>query len=501
MGLIDNLISGLRTRIVGWLEGEWNPEYTERSRSMIERRDYRLGEQKRFLRRSREGFDDNIVGNFLGLALNKSISLLFGQDVDFDFGEEAPEEIVDWIEDIWEANNKPILLHKLAMFGGEAGTVFVKLVQDNEIGWRIVPQDPVFKDVVTDPDDGEEVIRYITQYKYTDFDDREIAKREEITAGNYVAETRRDEGVNDVTEIKQGDPNEIPPNWLIQNFVSSRETGGKWKLVSEEVWPFPKPPVIHWQNLPMVSSVWGMPDLPDDVVELQDKSNFNLSNINRIIRFFAHPFRWSRMFGGARLGGKSDDSDMDAGPEKMPNKDNPAAEIFQLPPVGDVPGALAHAQNLRQMIFDVTRNADITSMKDRIGQLTNFGLKVLFHDALNKLETKRALYGWGLREINRRIFMFSGYEPIDCEIVWENPMPVDEQALRQNMEADLRMGVVDKQTVSERLGYDWETVKARLEEQQQADADIGAMALENFDRFGFGGGTQTIERQRQPVAR
>jgi hypothetical protein len=137
-------------------------------------------------------------------------------------------------------------------------------------------------------------------------------------------------------------------------------------------------------------------------------------------------------------------------------------------------------------------------MKDRVGALTNFGLRILFYDALNKLETKRALYGWGLREINRRILMFSGSEPLDCEVVWEDPLPTDETALRANLEADLRMGVVSKETVAGRLGYDWDAEQEKLGEQQQASDNIGAMILRGFDRTGGGAANNGFTNQRQP---
>jgi hypothetical protein len=99
-------------------------------------------------------------------------------------------------------------------------------------------------------------------------------------------------------------------------------------------------------------------------------------------------------------------------------------------------------------------------------------------------------------------------ENVDCKIVWEDPLPQDETALRANFEADLRMGVVDQQTVSERLGYDWDVIKARKEEQQQAQDNVGAMILRAFDRTGgmpqnAGGGTANngFGKQKQPLAR
>lgn len=202
MGLIANLNSWFKNRVVTWLEGGNDPAFTERSYSMVARRDYRLGAQRRFLRKTKEGFDDNVIGNFLGLALDRGISLLFGKPVKFEWDEGVPEETVDFVEAIWEENNKPILLHKLAMYGGEDGTVFAKLVPDASKvnGWRIIAQDPIYKNIICDPDDDERVLQYITQYKTTDLDGIEIARRESIIAGNS--------------------------DWLIRNEVSSRETAG-----------------------------------------------------------------------------------------------------------------------------------------------------------------------------------------------------------------------------------------------------------------------------------
>src|SRR5512139_1993916 len=157
MGLIDNLNAWFRKRIVTWLEGGNDPAVTERSNSMADRRAYRLGAQKRFLRKSREGFDDNVIGNFLGLALDRGISLLFGKPVKFEWDESTPDELIEFIDGVWEENNKPILMHKIAMYGGEDGTAFVKLAPDlgKQFGWRIIAQDPIFKDIKTDPDDDE----------------------------------------------------------------------------------------------------------------------------------------------------------------------------------------------------------------------------------------------------------------------------------------------------------------------------------------------------------
>jgi hypothetical protein len=112
------------------------------------------------------------------------------------------------------------------------------------------------------------------------------------------------------------------------------------------------------------------------------------------------------------------------------------------------------------------------------------------------------LYGWGLREINRRLLMFSNMEPVDCEIVWEDPLPQDEQALYANTQQALSMGLISKETAAAQLGFDYESEKEKMAAEAEETANIGAMALANFDRFGFStgrGGANAQPGQRQPL--
>ena len=125
-----------------------------------------------------------------------------------------------------------------------------------------------------------------------------------------------------------------------------------------------------------------------------------------------------------------------------------------------------------------------------------FGLRFLFFDALNKLDTKRNLYGWGLREINRRLQMFSNLEPVDCRVVWKDPLPADETALYTNVQAALNMGVISKATAASRLGYDFEEEKAKMEEEQASSDNVGAMILRAFDRTG---GMEVQGERMQPT--
>ncbi len=93
-------------------------------------RNYRIGKQQLPLKIGRDGSDDNILLNYIGLAVDRSISMLFGKGIEFDLpGEqETPED--EYINEVWRLNRKSILLHRLALFGAEQGTVVVQIIPD-----------------------------------------------------------------------------------------------------------------------------------------------------------------------------------------------------------------------------------------------------------------------------------------------------------------------------------------------------------------------------------
>lgn len=165
---------------------------------------------------------------------------------------------------------------------------------------------------------------------------------------------------------------------------------------------------------------------------------------------------------------------------------SPDGKINNLEMSSDLSASRSIALDLRQGIFDLTRQMDISSISDKIGQLTNFGLRLLFSDSISKMETKRELYGEAFREINRRLLLIAGMPPVKCEVVFGNPLPVNEQEEIELDKQALEMGVVDKQTVSEkwakRYGQDWETIQERMQEQKGAESNIGSILLRRFNQ-------------------
>lgn len=450
MGIFD----GLRDRMRSWLGVD---EITDANRQQlitgyIKLDKYFHGRHDKPLKVKPGQVDDNLAINLTGLVVDRSVSLLFGKGVEFDLEGDSGSAEQEYIDAVWKANKKPILLHDLAEFGGVLGTCYLKILPDGISDGvpRLVALDPGLLEVEVDPEDKDQVWAYEIEYGYM-VDAEKILVRERVEHSMTTTD-----------------------GWVVRRFENRHTTGGKWILVDEREWPFPFPPIHHWKNLPAAGSCYGRSELTDDVIALQDAVNFVASNLHRIIRYHAHPKTWMR--------GRASADKMSWGPDEMVQVPGPDGMVANLEMQSDLASSSGFLMFLRQALFDISRTMDLSSMADKLGALTNFGLRVLFKDSIDKLGTKRELYGDALVEINRRLLIMANKGDNGGDIVWPETLPVDEYGQAQTIEVDLRSGVVDQQTASLKRGYDWELVKARKAEQQVAGDNIGAALLRAFNK-------------------
>jgi hypothetical protein len=155
----------------------------------------------------------------------------------------------------------------------------------------------------------------------------------------------------------------------------------------------------------------------------------------------------------------------------------------------DLSASLAYLDFLIRNIFNISRTPDLASIKDKLGSLTNFALRVLFFDGLAKLHTKQELYGEALCDINHRLLVLANFAEGDQDpgvVVWPDPVPTNEVEQVQALTFDINMGLLSKQSAAGIRGYEWETEQERIDgerEAQQAQGDnIGAILLRNFER-------------------
>ena len=451
MSFLENIRNTART----WLgiNDAGKDEFYERQKEIALRRDYRMGWQRKPLQTKYGQPDDNLLVNFTGLIIDRSVSLLFGQGIKFDLPGEGENAEQDYIDKVWDLNKQEILLHKVTLLASESGTGYLKIQPDGVFDKdgksypRLIPLDPLYMTMETTPHDVDTVIRYIIRYNYDGADGKPVAFKEVIEEG-----------------AKSG--------WVITDY---EDRGGGFEMIDKTVkWEYNWPPIIHWQNLPAAGSPYGQPDITEDTVMMQDRLNFIASNISKIIRYHAHPRTYSM---GAGTMTKET-----WGPDQIVQFGNADGKIANLEMQSDLASSQNFFLSMRQALFDITRTVDIDSVADKLGALTNFGLKVLYNDALAKVNSKRELYGDALIELNSRLLEMNGMDNDAGEIVWPDVLPVNGQELSGELQQDLGMGILDKQTAALIKGYDWEQVQERLGEEGEENNDVGTAILNAFNR-------------------
>lgn len=469
MSILDNI----RTAAVNWLfQGEElsDPALAARMKAYATQRAYQMGQQKRQIKVKPGQADDNIVINFCELVVERSVSLLLGKGITFDLpGDDESQEDV-YLGDVWRLNKQNIFLHLLAQFGAVYGTCFVKIIPDGlDYGGQAYPRlvrlHPAWMTVDTDPEDQDRVLRYIMRYN-TKRGGKEIA-RKEVTEAYFAKATDEQGQMWQTSEIA---------GWTISNYIASNDTRGQWQETGVIDWQYPFAPIHHWQNLPNAESCYGKSDI-DGLFDVQDRFNFVSSNVSKIIRYHAHPKTWARGFNAP--------NNASWGADEMVIASGHDAMVANLEMGSDLSSSRAFANDLRQSLFDLARTVDLTSISDKIGGLTNFGLRVLFMDALNKNGTKRELYENGLTEINHRLLVLGGQTETDGgQVIWPDPLPVNETESAQAVTSDLAAGIVSKQTASTKRGYEWADEQERIEQDAASQSNIGAQLLGAFTNGG-----------------
>lgn len=385
--------------------------------------------------------DDNVVVNLCRAVVDKGVSFLFGQDVRFELVEGETTEAEAWLDACWETNRKLTLLQKLALSGAIAGHAFVKIVIDPARPYpRLLVLDPATVVVSIAPDDHERVLSYRIQFPSVD---------PETGRPAVLRQTIEPDGTR----------------WVIRD--EKAYAGGKWQTIGEAVWPYPFPPIADCQNLPNPHDYWGISDLEDDVLRLNDSINFLLSNLVRIVRYHAHPKTWGRGFRAEQLDISVDETIV------LPSPD---AELRNLEMQSDLASSIQLYLRLREAFHEIARVPEIaTGRVEGVGSLSGVALQILYQPLIEKTETKRRLYGDLLVELNRRLLAIGGFgDDFLTALHWPELIPGDPEAEAQTLVLWQQLGV-SQDTILRRLGLDPELER---EKRQYSATDAADKLLE-----------------------
>lgn len=412
-------------------------ELTARKNYMSTTWKYYRGEHKRQLKVKPGQPDDNVIMNLAKKLVDTGVAMLFGRGVQFELSERTDTDAERVLRSIWRENRSHILLNDIALNGYVTGHPVVKILPGEDDGLpRIININPAALTVFWKADDVDTVLFYSLKWS----DDA----RQDIV---------RDGGA-----------------WRIFNY---RRIGGQWELADEKIWRYSWSPILDWKNLPNPNMYYGVSDL--EHADLNDDINFVASNILRILRYHAHP----KTIGTGARADALQQTDIDSF-WTFPNEN---AKIYNLEMQSDLTSSLEYLKLLRTAFFSLGAGVDMSHIMSSLREVTNFSIKVLYKDAVDRLILKRALYGEALVEINRRVLELAGFGAENHTMLhWPEPLPADETAQANALQMERDLGVVSKQTAAARLGYDWETELARLDAEAAGEQDLGAQLLAAFEK-------------------
>lgn len=401
--------------------------------------------------------DDNVTPNFARIIVDKGASFLFGKGVDLDIerGEDdvpgnplkkQPDE--EWLDECLKFNKFSALMMNAATTGGIAGHTFLKLngVKPGQKYPRIIALDANAVTVTTDPEDIADVLRYRIQFNAID------PKTAKPLVRRQVIE-KTDNGT-----------------WQISDYAA-RAGGGFIQMGDVIQWPFAWSPIVDCQNLPAPNAYLGMSDLEPDILHLIGRIHYILSNTGRLNRFHAHPKTVGSGFQGTELRVAPDETIL------LPSSD---AKLSLLEAHGDIAGSLALYDKLHDLLFMLSRVPPVSVGKmETIGAVAGVALQILYAPIMEMTSAKRMLYTPLLESLGEHLLDMGGFDGRKVEAIWPDPMPQNEVEKRQVYSEDLAMGVVDKETVSTRLGYDWAQVQRRMSANGADAADALLTAMEN----------------------
>jgi hypothetical protein len=165
------------------------------------------------------------------------------------------------------------------------------------------------------------------------------------------------------------------------------------------------------------------------------------------------------------------------------NKPTSEANIYNLEMQSDLKASQDLLALTLREIWQSARLVDPQSVKDAVGQLTNFGLKVLYQDALTKVQTKRQLYEEGLSLVIKQSLELAGMKvPETVNITWPDVLPEDPNEVSTALLKELEAKIISVHSYREIRGYSQEKEEERLAEEQAGEQNLGQRLLTDFVR-------------------
>lgn len=390
--------------------------------------------------------DDNVLLDWCGEVVDTGVSWLFKNDLTFDIEDTADPDgqAQTWLDSVWDANRRMVLLQKAAINGAICGHVFLRIVptvingvvadyRANPSAIRIVLVDPANVRVVWSPEDVDEVMAYDLTWEA--MDPWGPLERRHVIA-------KDDQG-----------------RWTLVD-MERREGEREYRMMNDPVvWPFTWPPMVDCQNLPCPNEYYGQADLTDTIIRLVKSANSRASDLSRMHRMHMHPQPYAKGMTNEQA------ALIKLGIDRLINIPNPDASIGLLEPGSPQSISLEFLRYLKEQVREASRIPEAAGGNlANAGSLSGVALNILFQPLMAKTESKRRLYGHLIVELSQRLLELAGFDSnMPLRVAWPDLLPADPKANAETATLKQSLGV-STDTLMAELGYDPETEATRREQ-------------------------------------
>jgi hypothetical protein len=161
------------------------------------------------------------------------------------------------------------------------------------------------------------------------------------------------------------------------------------------------------------------------------------------------------------------------------------ADVFNLEMQSDLSSSMAMFTQLKAEFFAGRRVLDLSTVRDRLGQITNFGVRMLFSEMIELRDEKTRLIGGGLAATFQRLLAMDGVEAGAPVVKWGDALPVNRVEALQAATLEKELGTASVQTLSADLKRDYIVEQERKREEA---AGAGEVLANMFDQIALSGG-------------
>lgn len=425
--------------------------------------------------------DDNIIVNLCSRIIDKTVEFMgvpikieLPGGVDNVPSPTNPDVLVESrtteqqeLDQFWQDNDLTEFVEDMEQSGGIAGHVFVRLIDGDVPSAALL--DPCYVTKFWNIHNIKQDLFYRLEWKVG----RQVY-RQDVVPNWLLKGAKAPATTLMIGSDETGYTEERGDTWWIIEYTKISQSS-KWQEKARDHWEYPFAPIVDWKNRRKAHAGYGEPDLRQP--RLNDSINFIASNTGRIIKFHAHP----KTIGTGFTAGEIEATSVD-GFIAIPSGE---AKITNVEMQSDLASSMNFFNVLQTQFFSTHRVVDLSSIKDKLGQITNFGVRMMFSDMLDMVSSKREIYGAGLAEVSRRALWMMGHEYDEQPLIgWDDPLPINRLEQLMAAEKEAALGTASKQTLAEELDRDYMSEKAKIAEEKATEADQRAEGMKKMAEVG-----------------